>query len=195
MASSYWQGGKIRLRPIEARDIELFEQFDEEVERNLDEIHLPQTKEGKREWVDKQIRQRLLGDGAKLIAVNAEDVPVGMIEIFNCNRRYGTLKYGVAVAKPYRGNGYAREMILLALRYYFMEMGYQKATPHVYSFNRASIGLHEKMGFVKEGRLRNMLYSEGEFHDEIHFGMTRDEFASLYGKGAFGGPLEDKDGL
>lgn len=73
-------------------------------------------------------------------------------------------------------------MIRMVLRYYFFELNYQKVTPHVYSFNEASISLHEKMGFVREGQLRSMIYTNGVFFDEIHFGMKKEEFEQLYGK-------------
>ena len=32
-------------------------------------------------------------------------------------------------------------------------------------------------------RERDMVYSRGEFFDEIHYGMTRDEFDGLYADG------------
>ena len=43
-----------------------------------------------------------------------------------------------------------------------------------------SIKLHEKMGFKREGQLRNMVFSRGEFFDEIYYGMTRVEFDELF---------------
>jgi RimJ/RimL family protein N-acetyltransferase len=76
--------------------------------------------------------------------------------------------------------GYASEMIIQVLKYYFMELGYQKVTPHVYSFNTSSIQLHEKLGFVKEGQLRSMVYTNGQYHDEIHYGMTKQEFIERF---------------
>jgi RimJ/RimL family protein N-acetyltransferase len=47
----------------------------------------------------------------------------------------------------------------------------------IYAFNERSIKLREKLGFQHEGRLRRMIYTGGEFHDEIYMGMTREEFA------------------
>jgi RimJ/RimL family protein N-acetyltransferase len=36
------------------------------------------------------------------------------------------------------------------------------------------------MGFKLEGRLRRMVYTNGEFYDELYFGMTKEEFDQLY---------------
>ncbi|MCO5217357.1 MAG: GNAT family N-acetyltransferase [Thermomicrobiales bacterium] len=40
--------------------------------------------------------------------------------------------------------------------------------------------LHEKLGFVLEGRKRRHGYSHGQFHDMLLFGMTDDEFRELH---------------
>lgn len=42
--------------------------------------------------------------------------------------------------------------------------------------NPASIRLHQKLGFVEEGRRRRQWFYNGEFHDEILWGMTREEY-------------------
>jgi RimJ/RimL family protein N-acetyltransferase len=62
------------------------------------------------------------------------------------------------------------------LRFYFQELGYQKATVHIYDFNHASLRLHERLGFQVEGRLRRMGFTEGRHFDWIVMGLTREEF-------------------
>ena len=49
----------------------------------------------------------------------------------------------------------------------------------VWSFNEPSIALHKNLGFTEEGRYREAWYSNGAFHDEVHFGMFRREFDAL----------------
>lgn len=66
------------------------------------------------------------------------------------------------------------------MRYYFHELRYQKVTAIVYSFNGRSQRLHESLGFTLEGRLRRMAYTNGTLHDELYFGLTREEFDALY---------------
>ena len=176
----YWKGNKLRLRSIQLSDIELFDLFDDEDDKCVDVIHLPQTTETRKRWIESKMGKRELGDGYLWIAEDVNSKPVGVIDTFSCNRRQGTFKYAMTVGKPFRGNGYATEMILMVLRYYFLELGYQKVTPHVYSFNNASVKLHEKLGFVKEGQLRNMIYTNGIYHDELYYGMTKQEFEMKY---------------
>ena len=49
----------------------------------------------------------------------------------------------------------------------------------VYSFNEPSIRMHEKLGFVFEGRLRRTVYTNGRHYDTIYFGLTKEEFDLL----------------
>ena len=179
-SSHYWQGARLTLRAIEPSDIELFKAFDDTIDRNVDAVYWPQPDRRRQEWLESELKPRE-DDSFRWIAVAGGGEAVGTIDAFACNRRFGTFKYGLALAPSQQGKGYGKEMIEMVLRFYFNELGYQKATPHVYSFNEASIKLHEKMGFMQEGRLRNMVYTEGRYFDEIYFGMTRDEFNEKYG--------------
>ncbi|WP_127583003.1 GNAT family N-acetyltransferase [Paenibacillus koleovorans] len=188
----YWTGKTIRLRAIQPKDAELFDQFDDEVDLHVDQIQFPQSKERTASWLESQQKTKL-GDAYRFIAELADGTAVGTIDTFACQRRHGTFKYGVAVARPFRGHGYAAEMIILVLTYYFQELGYQKATPHVYSFNEASIRLHERLGFTLEGRLRNMIYTNGRYFDELHYGMTIQEFRAWHG-GSAGYPVRKEEG-
>jgi RimJ/RimL family protein N-acetyltransferase len=174
---NYWQGKKVKLRALEARDIDLFEALDFEFDKNVDAIHFPKTKDRTRAWMDKEMQQRF-GDSFRWVAENIDEKAIGTIDTFSCDRRNGTFKYGIAVAREHWGQAYAKEMIRLVLRYYFDELGYQKVTPHVYAFNERSLQLHQGLGFIMEGRLRNMVYTDGQYYDEIHFGLTKAEFAN-----------------
>ena len=68
----------------------------------------------------------------------------------------------------------------LVLRYMFHERRYQKCNIGVYAFNLRAIGLYRHLGFVDEGRLRSVYFSNGEFHDEVLIGMTCQELDQLY---------------
>jgi RimJ/RimL family protein N-acetyltransferase len=69
---------------------------------------------------------------------------------------------------------------VLVLRFMFGERRYQKCNNGAYAFNTASIALHEKLGFVQEGRRRRTALFGGEYHDEILFGLTVEEFTERH---------------
>ncbi len=181
-ANSIWQGKNIRLRAIEPPDWEAYFGWnqDDDLNRRLYNIPFPQSQEAVKRWAEKEAGQERTDDNFRFVIVNDEDQPLGSISTHNCNRRMGAFWYGIHIGREHRQKGYASEAIVLVLRYYFEELRYQKANATVYSFNAPSLRLHEKIGFVIEGRLRRMGFTEGKYFDHVLFGMTAEEFVDRY---------------
>ena len=95
------------------------------------------------------------------------------------DQKNGTFSFGIVINRGYRGKGYAEEAVWILLRYGFWEQRYQKCNSACVHTNEASIGLHKKLGFVEEGRRRRHVFFNGEYHDDVLFGMTREEFDAL----------------
>ncbi|MDZ7835285.1 MAG: GNAT family protein [Alkalibacterium sp.] len=36
--------------------------------------------------------------------------------------------------------------------------------------------MHEKVGFIKEGRIRRAIYTNGHYYDDLKLGLTVEEF-------------------
>ena len=176
---SLWQGKLIRLRAIEPGDWETYFawNFDDQQTRALHFIPPPLSREAVRRWVEEKATQPISDDNIRCaIARLDDDAVVGNIDTHNADSRVGTFSYGVNIKREEQRKGYAREAILLLLRYFFQERRYQKVTVTVYSFNEASIRLHESLGFQREGRLRRMVYTDGAYHDHLLYGLTIEEF-------------------
>lgn len=175
-----WQGHKVRLRAVEPEDWQYFHDwnFDAELARVVDRIYPPQSAVAARQWAEEQAKERFKDGDHRWTIQAADGSVVGSIVTFDCNIRVGTLKYAISITTPRRGEGLGTEAVALVLRYYFFELGYQKANALVYSFNDGSVRFHERLGFQYEGRLRRMVYTGGEYHDELQYGITREEFAA-----------------
>ena len=175
---NFWQGEKVRLRGIEPSDAEFFFQWnlDSERARNLDFVWPPTSQASVTAWAEEQSKRKLENDTFHWVIENRDGEPVGSISTHDCDARNGAFSYGVDIASEYRGKGYASEAILLVLKYYFEELRYQKVTVPVHSNNQASIRLHEKLGFQREGTHRRIMYTQGQYVDVIWFGMTIEEF-------------------
>ncbi|AHN21046.1 GNAT family N-acetyltransferase [Lysinibacillus varians] len=172
MVVTYWAGQNLTLRAIQPEDIVIFESLDDEILRNMDSLYFPRSVDKMREWIEEQLEE----DEFRFIAVDRDNNIVGMIETFDCDQKNGTFEYYLAVFESYRGKGYAKEMILMVFRFFFLELAYQKVNATVYSFNNPSMRLHEKLAFMKEGQLRNIIFTKGAYYDGICYGMTREEF-------------------
>jgi len=181
--SNFWQNPRVRLRAIEPGDAETFHRWNQDSERarNLDFIWPPVSLASQRVFAEEASRRKMENDRLQWIIETIDGTPVGMIDTHHCDHRTGNFSYGVDIAGEHRGKGYAAEAIRLVLRYYFDELRYQKVTVNVHADNLASLRLHEKLGFQREGLLRRTQYSHGCYIDEIFFGMTVEEFRALYG--------------
>ena len=176
---NYFAGRLVRLRGVEPEDWETLFLWNQDTEaaRRMYFIPFPTSREEVRQWVAKQALQRGEEDAFFFVIETVAGEFVGSISPALCDRRNGTFSYGLGILPPHRRKGYAAEAIALLLNYFFGELCYQKATAHVYSFNDPSIRLHERLGFVREGQVRRMHYTDGGYCDDILFGMTAEEFA------------------
>jgi RimJ/RimL family protein N-acetyltransferase len=175
-----FKGQLVRLRAVEPEDWEFFYSMDESTTdfgRATDEIWFPRSKEATRQWAEGQAKAGASHDAFRFqIEALASGELVGTLNTHTASQRVGTFMYGLAIAPEHQRRGYASEAIRLVLRYFFQEKRYQKVNAEVYSFNQASIELHERLGFTLEGRLRRMVYTDGQFYDALIYGMLREEF-------------------
>jgi RimJ/RimL family protein N-acetyltransferase len=146
--------------------------------RLTDVIWFPSSRDEARARAEREAKRGAENDVFCFQIERLDKELIGNINTHTVNRRCGTFMYGVAIRPTHQRQGYASEAIALVLRYYFHERRYQKVNAEVYSFNEPSIRMHDRLGFVLEGRLRRMQYSSGQFHDALIYGMTREEFDS-----------------
>jgi len=181
-APSIWRGHRVHLRPVEPDDWRRFAEWgrDDLVSRAAYVVGFPASQESVRRRTEQTATDEPSNDHFRWVVVPlaGDDEPVGTINTHSCDRRVGSFSYGVAIASDAHGRGYGSEAIRLVLRYYFDELGYQKAQAHVYEFNDASRRLHERLGFRLEGRLRRMAFTAGRHWDVLVYGLLREEFAA-----------------
>ncbi|MCA0456171.1 MAG: GNAT family N-acetyltransferase [Chloroflexi bacterium] len=178
---SIFEGQLIRLRAVEPGDWDIHYQWnlDSDNGRMTDEIWFPTSRATVQSWAERESVRGAEEDGTYRFQIETlSGKLVGTINTHTCSLRNGTFGYGLAILPDHQRKGYATEAIGLVLRYYFAERRYQKVNAEVYSFNQPSIALHERLGFILEGRLRRMVYSGGEYHDRLNFGITSEEFTA-----------------
>lgn len=173
-----WQGKRVRLRAIEPSDLEFFvaSGSDEASMLTLSSLSFPASRAAVEAWLQSRTSRKPDDPEHLLVIEDSEGQVVGSINSHHCNPRFGSFKYGIGIASGKRRQGYAREAILMLLGYFFRHLRYHKAWADVYAFNEASARLHDSLGFTREGRLREMLYIDGAYHDILVYGMTAGEY-------------------
>lgn len=177
--SSIWEGSRVRLRAVEPSDWEVFYTWhlDSDSARSGYEIGFPQSEQATQRWAERLSVTTPENDEFRWVIERPDGEMVGTINTHSCDRRNGTFSYGVIISREHRGQGYASEAVRMVLRYCFGELRYQKATAHIYDFNVPSAKLHERLGFKLEGCIRRMIYTDGEYFDDLIYGITAEEFA------------------
>lgn len=182
--SNCFTGKRVRLRAVEPEDVAIWEADDKNRDTEKDRcdnmIQLPRAVWKLQEDFPARLRREGEMESFRFIIENMEGEVVGSINAHSVDNRMGTFSYGLGIYDKYRRKGYASEAVLLLLRFYFMELRMHKCNTAVYAFNEASLGLHDHLGFVREGMRREVYYTKGKYWDDVEFGMTRQEFEAKY---------------
>ena len=184
MSKYFWETDRIRLRQAEPEDWETFYNwgFDSEVMRSLYRIPFPKSVARYKKDTEKDATEP---DKDGKFGFIIEEIEIGLIagsiNSHTTNPHVGTFSYGIAILPDFQRKGYASEAILLLLKFFFDELRYQKCTVNVHEWNTASIKLHERLGFIKEGQHRRMLYTQGRYWDVLYYGITIEEWREKHG--------------
>jgi UDP-2,4-diacetamido-2,4,6-trideoxy-beta-L-altropyranose hydrolase len=79
---------------------------------------------------------------------------------------------------PHAPRGSGRKLAAAALDYAFGVLKLGKVRGRVLAYNTASLRLHEKLGFSREDMLHGQAEVNGQQHELICFGLSRDEWLS-----------------
>ena len=179
----YWQGERIRLRPMHVDDFQLWlaeEQSDSEGVRFLNPgMTLPKSKHDAQKFAERYAEFNNRNERIMFSIETLDGELVGGINIHSMNRRNGTFETGTRIYRAFRGQGFGFETKIIVLRYAFYEMRFQKYNIHCVETNQAMIKHAIRLGCKEEGRIRRHIYMNGRFYDELIFGLTREEFDEL----------------
>ncbi|WP_170006428.1 GNAT family N-acetyltransferase [Bacillus fonticola] len=82
----------------------------------------------------------------------------------------------VFISPEHRGKGYATKMVHKACQIAFEEMNLHRVSLGVWDFNMSAIRVYEKIGFKREGLLRENMPFEGEMWSLVEMGLLRREW-------------------
>ncbi|HDX9652754.1 GNAT family N-acetyltransferase [Bacillus wiedmannii] len=77
------------------------------------------------------------------------------------------------------GQGYGTEAITIVLKFVFEQLYLNRLQLEVFSHNLRGIRAYEKVGFVKEGTLRQSLFYNDTFSDEIIMAILKSDYKDM----------------
>jgi diamine N-acetyltransferase len=173
---------RIVLRALEREDVKLIHKWqnDEEVMRlaRSQPDHVISVEALSAE-LDKQIK----GEDLMVRRYGVEEKSSGKligwcsIRLNSWAGRYTSAEIGLAIGEKDRWRkGYGTEVTSLLLKECFEQLNLHRASWWTYAENEGSIVLAKKMGFIEEGRLRENVFFDDQFHDTVVLGLLKKEY-------------------
>ena len=172
---------RIYLRALEPDDylVTIKWRSDEDIQNMVGGPKYFISSEKEKEWVRKTIfdnERMVLG-----ICIKENNKLIGTVNIQEIDYINRSCHVPILIGdKEEWSKGYATEARMMALRFAFYERGMKRAWATIIDTNTASIKMHEKCGYKQEGVLRQSLYKDGVFHDQILMSILREEFDAVY---------------
>lgn len=103
---------------------------------------------------------------------------VGHATLFDVERAHRRAEVGYSVRRDAWGRGLGTAALRLLVGFAFGPLDLRRLEADVDPRNTASLRLVEKLGFVREGYLRERWELAGEIQDAVYFGLLRREWAA-----------------
>lgn len=110
------------------------------------------------------------------VALSDSDKLIGTATLFNLNLGNGRAEIGYALGRAYWGHGYMNEVLKALINHAFDVVQLRRLEADVDPRNTASIRTLERLGFQREGYLRERWHVGGEIQDALFYGLLKHEW-------------------
>ena len=177
------KGKSVLLRPFKRSDISYFLKWfnDPEIVQYLD-MYLPMTEMSEEKFIEELGTTRARSDVLLVIEVieGESTRPIGNCGLQGIDSKDRNATFGIIIGeKDYWRKGYALEATRLLINYGFQQLNLHRISSSAIAYNERSIKLHKKVGFREEGRLRQAMFKNGQYHDRVEFSILREEWKGL----------------
>jgi ribosomal-protein-alanine N-acetyltransferase len=117
------------------------------------------------------LKRTLFQWGVELAATGV----IGTCTLANLDEAHRRAELGYALKRSCWGQGYMAEVLPVLVRFAFERLGLRRITADVDPRNGRSIHSLERLGFQREGYLREHYCVNGEVQDSVLFGLLRSE--------------------
>ncbi|MEP6570388.1 MAG: GNAT family N-acetyltransferase [Acidobacteriota bacterium] len=113
------------------------------------------------------------------IALRTDDKLIGSVTLFHPDFTHRRVEIGYALGRAYWGNGYMQETLKAVLNYAFEKLNFHRIEADVDPRNAASVRTLERLGFQREGYLRERWQVNGEIQDAYFYGLLRPDWETI----------------
>lgn len=124
-----------------------------------------------------QVLGNKIGGHALIIALRADESYLGQCDLRLGGDASRQAELAIVIPNPVnRGKGYGREALTLLLDFGFGTLNLHKIHLKVFTRNEPAIALYRSLGFIEEGLLRDEVYRNGEYLDEMVMSLLDGEW-------------------
>jgi RimJ/RimL family protein N-acetyltransferase len=113
------------------------------------------------------------------IALRSSNQVIGTATLFNLDWSNRRAEIGYALRRSHWGNGYMQEALTALLNHAFNVWSFRRIEADVDPRNEPSIKTLERLGFQREGFLRERWEVAGEIQDAFYYGLLRREWEQI----------------
>jgi RimJ/RimL family protein N-acetyltransferase len=177
------RGKKVDLVAVSSDYLEHYHRWinDPEVTDMLGAGKLPVSMHDERQWVEQALD--VSKEGRTFTILTKKGQPIGNIGFHHLTyqNRHGTL--GIMIGeKGLWDKGYGTDAINTLLKFGFEELGLRMIELQVDACNDRAISCYKKCGFILDGRARKHTFRNGDYVDDLHMSILREEWLRLSDK-------------
>jgi RimJ/RimL family protein N-acetyltransferase len=133
--------------------------------------------------IEAQFDKELEEDALTRFAIVVGDTLIGWCGLFDWDDAL-SLRMAITIGdKSYWGRGYGREALGLLVDYAFLHRNAHKVWLEVHANNERAIRSYRSVGFIEEGRIRDNVWLDGKYVDELVMGILRSEWEEIRTRG------------
>ena len=112
-----------------------------------------------------------------VITLKPEDLCIGHVAFYKIDYRVGSAEYGILIGdKNSWGKGLGTQITASVITYGFNELKLHRIYLEVLESNIRAVRLYEKLGFVREGLLRDAQFRNGQYLNIVCMGLLSREW-------------------
>lgn len=174
-----YKGKLVTLRAFESDDLTKNHAFVNDADTALLMLRgfpLPSSYADEQQWLGQQTSYTR---GEYQFAVDNEDGElIGRCGITRIDWKNRSGDLAIMIGSAFRGKGYGSDAMRVLCGFAFRQMNLHHLKVSVLAFNHAAIACYEKIGFVREGVLREDVFRNGRYTDVIELGLLESEWPS-----------------
>ena len=110
------------------------------------------------------------------VTLKGHDTAIGIFQVRELEPGFGTAEWGFAIGSPFWGTGIFADGADLVLEFAFETLGVHRLEARCAVKNGRGNGALRKIGAVQEGVLRKSFLRNGEYLDQVMYGVIEDDW-------------------